>query len=78
MVLILSNLACVRIHFNNVMQDVDKAMPINTLAGLGQLLKTFKTLDLHCPYGIFDPILHNSAGNDQYAFHTFLLAPDTD
>ena len=27
---------------------------------------------------IFDPIMHHSAGNRLFAFHTFLLAPDTD
>ena len=26
----------------------------------------------------FDQIMHHSAGNDQFAFHTFLLAPSTD
>ena len=26
----------------------------------------------------FDQIMHHSAGNDQFAFKTFLLAPDTD
>ena len=26
----------------------------------------------------FDPIMHHSAGNDQFAFFTFPLAPDTD
>ena len=26
----------------------------------------------------FDQIMHRSAGNDQFAFHTFLLAPGTD
>ena len=26
----------------------------------------------------FDPIVHNSTGNDQFTFHTYLLAPDTD
>ena len=26
----------------------------------------------------FDPIKHHSAGNDQFAFYTFLLTPDTD
>ena len=26
----------------------------------------------------FDQIMHHSAGNDQFAFHTFLLALDTD
>ena len=27
---------------------------------------------------VFYPIMHHSAGNGQFAFHTFLLAPDTD
>ena len=26
----------------------------------------------------FDPIMHHSAENDKYAFHIFLLVPDTD
>ena len=25
----------------------------------------------------FGPIMHHSAGNDLFVFHTFLLAPDT-
>ena len=28
--------------------------------------------------GYFDPIMQHSAENNQFAFHSFLLAPDTD
>ena len=41
----------------------------------GQLVTMLRTLN-HMVY--FDQIMHNSAGNDQFAFHTYLLAPDTD
>ena len=40
----------------------------------GQLVKMLMTLELQV---YFDQIMHYSAGNDQFAFHTFLVAPDT-
>ena len=38
-----------------------------------QFLKMFIALE---PHGMFDQIMHHSAGNDHFAFHTFLLTPD--
>ena len=56
-------------------------------AGRGQLMKMLINLEQHGAilssynasfYRKFDPIMQHSAGNDQFAFHTFLLALDTD
>ena len=58
--------------------DEDKKIKHRCDKNVNDLLCSYEMSQRKTQIYIFAPIMHHSAGNCQFAFHTFFLAPDTE